>query len=129
MRGHGDLGLKFLLKFFFALNVPAKQGRNLHEKLRGKLRAKLRPELPPSKTETSPKTSLCRNPLLRLGFFLGSSLRQSAMSPARVSGLHPPCRGLLAATSKQEHTDSKERARLRMKRRTKIRESTLKLSP
>ena len=39
----------------FAPTVPAKQAR--------KLRPKLRPELPPSKTQTSPKTSLCRNPL------------------------------------------------------------------
>ena len=31
-----------------------------------KLRQQLRPELPPSKTQTSPKTSLCRNPLLNL---------------------------------------------------------------
>ena len=53
----------------FALNVPAKQDRKLRERLRGKLREKLRPELPPSKTETSPKTSLCRNPLLRLRAF------------------------------------------------------------
>ena len=66
MQGHGNLVLKFSLNFFFALNVPAKQGRKLREKLRGKLRDKLRPELPPSKTETSPKTSLCRNPLLTL---------------------------------------------------------------
>ena len=43
---------------FFALSVPAKQAR----KLRAKLRCKLRPDLPPSKKETSPKTSLSRNP-------------------------------------------------------------------
>ena len=68
-----NLVMKFFsLKFlqfcwsFFALHVPAKQGRKLRGKLRGKLREKLRPELPPSKTETSPKTSLCRNPLLSL---------------------------------------------------------------
>ena len=66
MRGHGNLRLKFLLKFFFALNIPAKQARQLREKLRGKLCEKLRPELPPSETETSPKTSLFRNPLLSL---------------------------------------------------------------
>ena len=50
---------------FVGLNVPAKQARKLRGKLRRKLCEKLRPELPPSKTETSPKTSLCRNPLLR----------------------------------------------------------------
>ena len=55
-----------LAEVFFVLNVPAKQARKLREKLRGKLRQKLRPELPPSKTETSPKTSLCRAPLLSI---------------------------------------------------------------
>ena len=69
VQGHGHLGLKFSWSFF-ALNVPAKQGRKLREKLRGKLREKLRPELPPSKTETSPKTSLCRNPLLNVSLFM-----------------------------------------------------------
>ena len=45
------------------MNARAKQAQKLREKLRSKLRQKLRPELPPSKTETLPKTSLCRNPL------------------------------------------------------------------
>ena len=61
--------MKFLLKFFFALNILAKQARKLREKLRRKLREKLHPELPPSETETSPKTSLCRNPLLAVPAF------------------------------------------------------------
>ena len=39
MQSHGNFGLKFLLKFFVALNVPATLAR--------KLRETLRPELPP----------------------------------------------------------------------------------
>ena len=64
--GPWEFRAEVFAEVFFALNVPAKQGRKLRGKLRGKLREKLRPELPPFKTETSPKTSLCRNPLLSL---------------------------------------------------------------
>ena len=48
--------------------LPEKQARKVREKLRRKLREKLHPELLPSKKETSPKTSLCRNPLLRVSY-------------------------------------------------------------
>ena len=64
VQSHGNSGLKFLLKFFVALNVPAKQALKLRQKLPPKLRRKLRPKPPPSKMQTLPKTSLCRNPLL-----------------------------------------------------------------
>ena len=64
--GPWEFTAEVFAEVFFALNVPAKQGRKLRGKLRGKLREKLREKLPPSKTETSPKTSLCRNPLLNL---------------------------------------------------------------
>ena len=57
VQSHGNLALNCCWHFF-ALNVPTKQAR--------KLREKLRPEPPLSKTETSPKTSLSRNPLLIL---------------------------------------------------------------
>ena len=50
--------------FFIALNISAKQARKLRQKLHPKLRQKLHPRWDPSKMETSPKTSLCRNPLL-----------------------------------------------------------------
>ena len=45
------------------------------KKLREELQLKLRPELPPSTTETLPKPSLCRNPLLMLMLLAAVSTR------------------------------------------------------
>ena len=66
MQRRGTL-LKFLLMFFsVALNVLTKQAQKLREKRRRKFREKTSPRTAPSKMEALPKTSLCRNPLLRL---------------------------------------------------------------
>ena len=59
VQSNGHFGMKFFFaEVLFALIVAAQQAR----KLRPKLRHKLQPGLPPSKTQTSPKTSLCRKP-------------------------------------------------------------------
>ena len=63
VHSHRNLTLKFLLAFF-ALSVPAKQARNFAKKFTANFARNFAPNCPCSKAETSPKTSLCRNPLL-----------------------------------------------------------------
>ena len=63
VQSHGSLGWSFCWSFF-ALNVPAKQARKLHEKQKT-FTANIALNAP-SKTETSPKSSLCRIPLLNV---------------------------------------------------------------
>ena len=63
MQGLWNLGLKFS-QFFFALNVPANKAENFVKNFAANFAKNFAPNCPPSNTETSPKTSLCRNPLL-----------------------------------------------------------------
>ena len=59
-------GWSFFLLQFLLLWMSQQQARKLRQKLHPKFRQKLRPTCPlPSKRQTSPKTSLCRNPLLK----------------------------------------------------------------
>ena len=65
MQSHANLELKFLLKFLCS-DCPSRASPKTSPKLRSKLRQKLRRGLPPPKRKLRPKTSLRRNPLLKV---------------------------------------------------------------
>ena len=58
---HGNFSFA---EVFIALKIPANKTRKLRQKTSVKTLPKLSPQTPPLQRKTSPKTSLCRNPLL-----------------------------------------------------------------
>ena len=66
VQSRGNSGLKFLRKFFLLWRSQQNKPENLAKNFGPNFAKNFAPDCPPYKKETSPKTLLCRHPLLNL---------------------------------------------------------------